>query len=78
MISKLANLQPNVNVLLLFKLPIIVSISEVSFTLLSISKTSEYKHFPTKTDKFSMTVPHPLVITLTELSTLCILIKLCI
>ena len=29
----------------LFKLLIIVNISDVSFTLLSIFKTSEYKHF---------------------------------
>ena len=43
-ISKLTNLQSDFNVLLLFKLSITVSISDVSFTLLSIFKTSEYKH----------------------------------
>ena len=66
-ISNLTNLQSDVNVLLLFKLSIIVSISDVSFTLLSIFKTSQYKHFSTKTDKFSLAAPHPLVITLTGL-----------
>ena len=39
-ISNLTNLQSDVNVLILFKLSIIVSISDVSFTLLSIFKTS--------------------------------------
>ena len=42
-------------------LSIIVSISDLYFTLLSIFKTSEYKHFSTKIDKFSIAVPHPLV-----------------
>ena len=74
-IPKLTNLQSNVNVLLSFKLSIIVSISDVSFTLLSIFKASEYKNFSTKIDKFSIAVPHSLVITLTGLPTLCVLIK---
>ena len=74
-ISKLTNLQSEVKVLLLFKLSIIVSISDLSFTLLSIFKTLEYKHFSTKIDKFSITLPKPLVITLTGLPTLCVLIK---
>ena len=56
-ISKLTNLQSDFNVLLLFKLSIMESISDVSLTLLSIFKTSEYK-----TDTFSIAVPHPLVI----------------
>ena len=30
-------------------------------------KTSEYKHFSTKTDKFSIALPQPLVITQTDL-----------
>ena len=50
-ISKFTNLQSDVNVLLLFKLSIIVSVSDVSFTLLSIFSTSEYKHFSTKIDQ---------------------------
>ena len=61
--------------LLLFKLSIVVSISDVSFTLLLIFKTSEQKHFSTKIDKFFIATPHPLVITLTGLPTLCVLIK---
>ena len=44
-ISKLTSLQLDVKMLLLFKLSIIISISDISFTLLSIFKTSEYKHF---------------------------------
>ena len=44
------------------KLSIFVSISDVSFTLLSIFKTPEYKYFSTKIDAFSIVVPHPLVI----------------
>ena len=47
-ISKLTNLQSDVNVLLLLKLSIIVSISDVFFILFSIFKTSEYKHLSTK------------------------------
>ena len=47
-ISKLTNLQSDINVLLLFKLLLIVSVSDVSFTLLLIFKTSEYKHFSKK------------------------------
>ena len=39
---KLANLQSDVKVLLLFKLSIIVSIAEVSFNLLLIFESSEY------------------------------------
>ena len=39
---KLANLQSEVKVLLLFKLSIIVSIAEVSFNLLLIFESSEY------------------------------------
>ena len=74
-ISKFTNFQSDVNVLLLFKLSIIMSISGVSFTLLSIFKTSEYKHFSTKIDMFSIAVPHILVITLKGLPTLCVLIK---
>ena len=74
-ISKFTNFQSDVNVLLLFKLSIIMSISDVSFTLLSIFKTSEYKHFSTKIDTFSIAVPHILVITLKGLPTLCVLIK---
>ena len=66
-ISKLTNLQSDVNVLLSLKLSIIVSISDVFFTLLLIFKTSDYKHFSTKIDKFSIAVPHPVVITLTGL-----------
>ena len=66
-ISKFTNLQRDVNVLLLFKLSIIVSISDVSFTLLSIFKTSEYKHFQAKIDKYPIAVPRLLVITLTGL-----------
>ena len=73
--SKLPNLQSDVNVLLIFKLSKIVSISDESFILLSIFETSEYKHFSTKIDKFSIAVPNPLVITLTGLPTLCVLIK---
>ena len=69
-ISKLTNLQSDVNVL-----SIIVSMSDVPFTLLPIFKTSEYKHFSTKIDKFCIAVPHPLVITLIGLSTLCVLTK---
>ena len=34
---------------------------------------NECKHFSTKVDKFSVAVPHPLVITLTGLATLCVL-----
>ena len=41
----------------------------------SIFKTSEYKHFSTKIDKFSIAIQDPLVITLTGLPTFCILIK---
>ena len=74
-ISKSTKLQPDVIVLLLFKLSITVTISDVSFTLLSIFKTSEYKHFSTKIDKLFIPVPHPLGITLTGLPTLCVLIK---
>ena len=74
-ISKLTNLQSDVNVLLSFKLSITLSVSDVSFTLLSIFKTSEYTHFSTKIDRFSTAVPHPLVITLTGLPTLCVLVK---
>ena len=74
-ISKLTNLQSDVNVLLSFKLSITLSVSDVSFTLLSIFKTSEYTHFSTKIDRFSFAVPHPLVITLTGLPTLCVLVK---
>ena len=74
-ISKLTNLQSDINVLLLFKLSIIASISDVSFTILSIFKTFEYKHFSTKIGKFSIAVPHPLVITLTGLPALRVLIK---
>ena len=72
-ILKLTNLKSDVNKLVLFKLSINVSISGVSFTLNSIFKT-EYKHFTTKIDKFSIAVPHRLVITLTGLPTLCVLI----
>ena len=46
----------------LFKLSIIVSISDVPFALLPMFKTSEYKHFSTKIDKFSIAVLHPLVL----------------
>ena len=74
-ISKLANLQSDVNVLLLFNLSIIVSISYISFTLHSIFKTSEYKQCSTKKDKFSIAVPHPLVITLIGLPTLSALME---
>ena len=74
-ISKLTNLQSDVNVLLSFKLSITLSVSDVSFTLLSIFKTSEYTHFSTKIDRFSFAVPYPLVITLTGLPTLCVLVK---
>ena len=73
--SKLTKLQSDVKVLLLFKLSIIYSILDVSFTLLSIFKTSKNKHFSTKIHKFSITVPHPLVITLTGSPTLSVLIK---
>ena len=61
-VSRVTNLQSHVNVLLLFKLSIIVNISDVSFTLLSIFKTSGYKHFSSKIVMFSVAVPHPLVI----------------
>ena len=74
-ISKLTNLESDVNVLLLFKLSIIVNISDISFTILSIFKIFEYKDLSTKIDKFSITVPHPVVITLTGLPTLCDLFK---
>ena len=71
--SKLTNLQSDVNVLLLFKLSVIVKVSDVAFPY--FYPTSEYKHLSTKIDKFSVAVPHPLVITLTGLPTLCVLIK---
>ena len=74
-ISKLTNLQSDVNVLLSFKLSITLSVSDVSFTLLSIFKTSEYTHFSTKIDRFSIAVQNPLVITLIGFPTLCVLIK---
>ena len=65
-ISKLTNLQSDVNVfyLILLNLSIILSISDVSFTLLSVFKTSESKHFSRKIENFSIAVSHPLVITL--------------
>ena len=74
-ISKLTNLQSDVKLLLLFKLSIIVNISDVSWTLRSIFKTSEYRHFSTKIDKFSTAVPQPLVITLTGFPSLLVLTK---
>ena len=71
--SKLTNLQSDVNVLLLFKLSVIVKVSDVAFPY--FYPTSEYKHLSTKIDIFSVAVPHTLVITLTGLPTLCVLIK---
>ena len=50
---------------LLFKLSIIV----ISCTLLSVYKTSEYIHYLTKIDTFSMAALHPRNINLTGLST---------
>ena len=38
-------------------------------------KTSEYKHVLTKIDEFSIAEPHPLLITLTGLPTLCVLVR---
>ena len=66
-ISKLTNLQSDVNVfyLILLNLSIILSISDVSFTLLLVFKTSESKHFSGNIENFSIAVSHPLVITLT-------------
>ena len=65
-ISKLTNLQSDVNVfyLILLNLSIILSISDVSFTLLLVFKTSESKHFSGNIENFSIAVSHPLVITL--------------
>ena len=65
-ISKLTNLQSAVNVfyLILLNLSIILSISDVSFTLLLVFKTSESKHFSGNIENFSIAVSHPLVITL--------------
>ena len=57
-ISKLTNLQSDVNVLILFKLSLIISISDVSFTLLLVFKTSEYNNFSAKIDKFSIAVSY--------------------
>ena len=56
--SKLTNLQSDVNVLILFKLSLIISISDVSFTLLLVFKTSEYNNFSEKIHKFSIAVSH--------------------
>ena len=74
-ISKLTNLQSDVKLLLLFKLSIIADISDVSWPLYSIFKTSEYRHFSTKIDKFSTAVRQPLVITLTGFPSLWVLTK---
>ena len=65
-ISKLSNLQSDVKLLILIKLSIIANISDVSWTLHSIFKTLEYRHFSTKIDKFSIAVSQPLIITLTD------------
>ena len=40
-----------------------------------IFETLGSKHFSTNIDKFSTAVPHPLMMTLMGLSTLCVLIK---
>ena len=74
-ISKLTNLQSNVKLLLLFKLSIIVNISDVSWTLHSIFKTLDYRHFSTKIDTFSTAVSQLPVITMTRFPSLWVLTK---
>lgn len=63
--SKLTNLQLDVQSLLLRKLQLVVSISEISSIALSIFKTSLFENYSTKIDKFSIASLYPLVIGLT-------------
>ena len=64
-ISKVTKTESSVRILLSFILSIIFNVSGISFFLESIFLTSLYKYFSTKIDKYSIAVPHPLVITLT-------------
>ena len=75
--SNLNKIQFSIRILLSFKKSIKLSISDVSWTLLSSFKTSGHKHFSTNIDKFSTAVPRPPVMTLTGLSALCALTKPC-
>ena len=66
----LTDLQSDVKLLLLLKVSIIFNISDVSWTLHSIFKTLEYKHFSSKNDKFSIAAPQQPVIDLAGFPTL--------
>ena len=76
-ISKLTNLQSDVSVfyLILLNLSIILSISDVTFTLLLVFETSESKHFSQKNREFFYCCI-PSTSYYSELTTLCVLVKL--